>query len=236
MCARHYEEWVKKYQPKSTKLKGLPETDRFWFYVAESDVDDCWIWLGALNIGGYGVFNLNESNGGGQAKAHRYAYQEMRDPFPDRIDGQKAELDHRCRVRPCVNPWHLQIVTRRGNILLGNGFAAENSRKAHCPNGHAYDEANTLITSAGWRACRTCIYEKNNRYQATEEFLAKRRAAYEPKSGVRGKGAYQKERTHCPKGHRYEGDNLALENRKKPGGGVQQIRRCRTCIRAKARR
>lgn len=32
-----------------------------------------------------------------------------------------------------------------------------NARKTHCPQGHAYDEANTRIRPPGWRACRACV-------------------------------------------------------------------------------
>lgn len=31
-----------------------------------------------------------------------------------------------------------------------------NANKTHCPQGHPYDAANTIITSLGGRMCRTC--------------------------------------------------------------------------------
>ena len=42
--------------------------------------------------------------------AHRFAYQYMIGPIPDGL-----ELDHLCRNRPCVNPYHLEPVTRAVN-------------------------------------------------------------------------------------------------------------------------
>jgi len=32
----------------------------------------------------------------------------------------------------------------------------QNANKTHCPQGHPYDEANTIITTLGRRMCRTC--------------------------------------------------------------------------------
>lgn len=157
MCPEHQRDWVLRYPRKATRIYGRGEAGRFWFYVDRVDVDDCWIWRGALDSGGYGVFNLDEETGGGQEKAHRYAFKELRGQIPDLLNGKAVELDHRCRVRPCVNPWHLQVVTQRGNSLLGRGFCAENARKTHCPKGHAYAGANLIMTPSGWRACRTCV-------------------------------------------------------------------------------
>lgn len=39
------------------------------------------------------------------------------------------------------------------------------------------------------------------------------------------------EKTHCPKGHPYSGDNLIVESRPAAGGGVRTNRRCRECAR-----
>jgi hypothetical protein len=30
------------------------------------------------------------------------------------------------------------------------------SKRTHCPQGHAYDEANTRVNARGWRRCRRC--------------------------------------------------------------------------------
>jgi HNH endonuclease len=48
--------------------------------------------------------------------AHRAYYQERHGPIPDGY-----QLDHLCRVRACVNPDHLEVVTARENIRRGNG-------------------------------------------------------------------------------------------------------------------
>lgn len=38
--------------------------------------------------------------------------------------------------------------------------------KTHCPRNHPYDEANTWISPAGYRACRTCNRDKLRRRRA----------------------------------------------------------------------
>lgn len=39
--------------------------------------------------------------------------------------------------------------------------------KTHCPQGHAYDEANTYFTPAGSRRCRTCNRDRAARRERT---------------------------------------------------------------------
>jgi len=69
------------------------------------------------------------------------------------------ELDHLCRVRRCVNPEHLEEVTHQTNVLRGEGVAAINAAKTHCPQGHPYDEKNTLVWM-GERLCKACRRER----------------------------------------------------------------------------
>lgn len=73
--------------------------------------DGCWLWTAAINKDGYGRFKLNEISTG----AHRISYQLFIGDIPD-----GKQLDHLCRQRSCVNPFHLEAVlpeinTRRGN-------------------------------------------------------------------------------------------------------------------------
>lgn len=84
---------------------------------------------------------------------HRIAYELLVGPIPDGL-----QLDHLCRVRNCVNPDHLEPVTGQENMRRGY-FGT----KTHCPNGHAYDEANTYIfsnTRGRHRQCRTCTNQR----------------------------------------------------------------------------
>lgn len=133
--------------------------ERFWRKVAKTN-DGCWIWTGAKSDTGYGTFNLGR---GHTVLVHRLSYQLAKGNIPVGL-----ELDHLCRNKACVNPEHLQPVTRSVNTLRGNGplltklkFAA----KTHCPNGHPYDEANTFINADGHRGCLICRREKTRRHR-----------------------------------------------------------------------
>lgn len=120
--------------------------DRFWSKVDVSD--GCWEWLASRDPNGYGHFNVKPRV---PALAHRLAFEFLRGPIPKGL-----QIDHLCRVRHCVNPFHLEPVTRRENILRGESPAADHARKTHCPKGHPYDEANTYRTNSGGRLCRAC--------------------------------------------------------------------------------
>lgn len=67
---------------------------------------NCWLWTGATNLGGYGLFSLD----GAHMKAHRASYMLFVGQIPP---GQF--VDHRCHRRNCIRPDHLRPVTRSQN-------------------------------------------------------------------------------------------------------------------------
>lgn len=141
-------------------LAGRREVDpevRFWAKVRFGDHPkglrgSCWEWIGALSDEGYGRFQLY----GSTVYAHRFAYENIVGPVPSGL-----QLDHLCRTRHCVNPWHLDPVTGRENYrrsLIGN------AAKTHCPQGHEYDLLNTYFSKEGRRGCRICRAEAMRRF------------------------------------------------------------------------
>lgn len=65
----------------------------------------CWIWQRARNEDGYGILGID-----GFTKATHWFYTRFRGPIPEGL-----EPDHTCFERPCVNPSHLELVTRAEN-------------------------------------------------------------------------------------------------------------------------
>jgi Holliday junction resolvase len=88
----YQEEW-----PESTR--GMPD------YI-EDPATGCWLWQKGT-VDGYGRCRRGDQI----VMAHRWYYEQAQGPIPEGL-----ELDHLCRVRACVNPDHLEPVTREENI------------------------------------------------------------------------------------------------------------------------
>lgn len=129
-------------------MRRGPRPIPFWTRV-EIDANGCWVWQGATNRG-HGVVTQ-----GRMLKAHRVAYEHCIGPIPAGL-----QLDHLCRNRPCVNPFHLEPVTHAENVRRGLKFR---ERKTHCKRGHEYTMSNTYKRADGRSdECRTCIRLRNN--------------------------------------------------------------------------
>lgn len=138
--------------------------DRFWAKV-RLDPSGCWIWTASQQSKGYGQFG-SRSGGcrrGKSTQAHRIAYELRVGPIPEGMT-----LDHLCRNTLCVNPDHLEPVTRGENVLRGVGFSATNARKTHCPRGHDLTGENVYVTPTGRRNCRTCRREQLRQFRARQ--------------------------------------------------------------------
>jgi hypothetical protein len=116
--------------------------------------DECWRWLGARTGHGYG----NATWDGRQIGAHRLVYELLVAPI-----AKGLQIDHLCRNKLCVNPAHLEPVTPAENTRRVPSWP--NAMKTHCPHGHPYDEANTLVYANGRRHCRACNREAVRRYR-----------------------------------------------------------------------
>lgn len=127
--------------------------DRFWAKVTKSDT--CWLWTAAVDKSGYGRMHYLT----GSEYAHRISYLLHKGAIPP-----KKVIDHKCRVRSCVNPEHLQILTRAENSSQGN----KGKGKDICKRGHDLTNPDNVSFStrrsgprAGevWRVCAECNRE-----------------------------------------------------------------------------
>ena len=117
----------------------------FWAKVHKTAT--CWLWTGSLDNNGYGGIRI----GGTLYKAHSVAYELLVGNIPEGL-----EPDHLCETTCCVNPYHLELVTHRVNILRGKA-----ATKTMCNHGHPYTPENTYIQpKAGSRACIACMRER----------------------------------------------------------------------------
>jgi hypothetical protein len=125
-----------------------------FFAKVEEQPNGCWLWIGGLDRKGYGKFHVTKKR---EARAHRWCFEYVLGSIPEGLD-----LDHTCRNRRCVNPSHLEPVTRRVNLLRGETIPAAHARKTHCPQGHAYSPENTYLYR-GMRQCVACRKTRDQR-------------------------------------------------------------------------
>jgi len=137
---------------------------RFWAKVEVGEAG-CWLWMSYVDPSGYARFFL----GGKSRYGHVLAYAELVGPVAGGLD-----LDHLCRVRACVNPAHLEPVTRSVNISRGTAHLSlhalnfERMSRTHCPQGHPYEGANLILKRSGARACRACKNANDAMYRAAK--------------------------------------------------------------------
>ncbi|HEY6154661.1 MAG TPA: HNH endonuclease signature motif containing protein [Candidatus Udaeobacter sp.] len=107
----------------------------------------CWYWLGGKSKAGYGqmgAFGISQYT-------HIVSYELFIGPVPDGL-----ELDHKCRMPACWNPYHLEPVTHAENLLRGESPYAKKKRQTHCKYGHPFEGENLVFNADGTRDCRIC--------------------------------------------------------------------------------
>lgn len=186
----------------------------------------CWLWTGTKDCSGYGMVTVAGHN----RRAHRLGYELYVGEIPEGLT-----IDHVCSNRACVNPDHLETVTRAENTRR----AVAANRRTHCKKGHEFTPENTFMDS-GKRRCAICTRARDReRYAKDGE---KRRAL----ARLQGKRYYAQHReqvlarqlerriaenenrparvpaSHCKRGHEFTPENTIHRS---DGGG----RRCREC-------
>jgi hypothetical protein len=136
-------------------VRELP--DRILDKISPEPMSGCWLWTSTLMHEGYGVISIN----GKQMRAHRLTYMLLRGPIPEHL-----QVDHLCRLRCCVNPAHMELVTLQENSRRGLSYL-HNRLKTHCPRGHEYNLENTkhnppdISHPTGNRICLVCRRQRD---------------------------------------------------------------------------
>ena len=171
--------------------------------------DDCLIWTGPRSPAGYGRIYLKEpgrKREGRIVQIHRAAYELAHG------EGSTLNLtvDHLCGVPLCCNPNHLEALSITENLKRAAAVVVA------CPQGHPYDEDNTLRNVDGHRICRQC---NRNRYHLKtfghdfvpdpENPSTKRQRCRTCRVNAESRPAY------CPYGREYTPDNKLLDGKGK---------------------
>lgn len=120
----------------------------------------CLLWTGTSTGNGYGRF----WHEGKMVLAHRFAYECAYGPIPDGL-----QIDHLCRVRCCVNPDHMDVVTNAENTK--RGLTGQWKRPDICKRGHAMTPENTYTYPHGGRECRACKRMHNKKRRSRRAAL-----------------------------------------------------------------
>ena len=133
----------------------------------------CWR-VRTTRVDGYATFGDRReffSNGQpshGEIYTHRLVWQwHHGQPVPEGLD-----VDHVCRTRNCVNPEHLEAVTRSTNLLRRPPHVRHRKPLGEtCKRGHRWADWGRLNTK-GSLVCRLCTRISNRRRGATRRTRA----------------------------------------------------------------
>lgn len=128
--------------------------DRFWDKVTKTET--CWLFNSAINKKGYGTFWLD----GRANQAHRISWILANSDIPFGLS-----IDHLCRIKNCVNPDHMEVVT-----LQENSHRKVVEPKTVCIRGHKLEGYNLVIPKDGRRRCRTCRVAATQKYRMNESY------------------------------------------------------------------
>lgn len=136
--------------------KPVPIEDRFFKHVQKGSEDECWLWLGSKNEGGYGRVMINGKKKG----THRVVWELT---FKAVIPAGYFACHH-CDNPPCVNPKHIFIGTNKDNMLdaMKKGRLKIQPRKPFCKYGHPTTIENTKFRNRGDKECLRCRKDRKN--------------------------------------------------------------------------
>ena len=127
---------------------------------SETDSDGCWIWNGWINYKGYGQLKFKQKT----LIAHRASYMIFVGQIPEGFDvdhtchsddPEKCGSYKICKHRACINPEHLEAVSKKEH-----GSRSIHAKKITCINGHDRN-VDTVYYHDNKRHCKVCSKERS---------------------------------------------------------------------------
>lgn len=205
-------------------------SERFWSKVDIRGDDECWPWKAGVDRKGYGRFYFS----GG--REHRKHYTAHRAAYILSLDIEHTDLNpeiatcHICDNPPCCNPRHLFLGSWADNL-------ADMTRKGRRRNGISVGEKNgcAKLTESQVRDIRGRFKEGESKSTLGKRFRVYPSTIDAIVRGIKWahlddakycenppRGSSNKEKTHCPQGHPYDGNNTQIHS-------TTGARRCRAC-------
>lgn len=120
--------------------KSRPLADAFWDHLTPGAFDQCWLWQGRVNRGGYGELH-SRGHKNRPLRAHRISWELHFGSIPEGMF-----VCHNCpnvHNRLCCNPYHLYLGTaldnNRDTIRQGNGPLGERNASAKLSEMHVVE-------------------------------------------------------------------------------------------------
>lgn len=137
------------------------------YVVADSG---CWEWTGPMDRYGYGTVKAPLGGRRRSTGAHRASWVAHRGPILGDL-----HIDHLCRNRKCINPFHLEPVTAEENARRGAPFESVKptgrprvplEKRKKCAK-HGEDNGRFVKNSGGYTAwvCRLCQADRMRRWK-----------------------------------------------------------------------
>lgn len=136
-------------------VPARPLIDRVTENIAVDPVTGCWLWTKATTPNGYARIGSGGHGSPINVLVHHWIFELVFGPLPKGL-----EPDHLCRVRHCVNPYHMEPVTRLENFLRGVHPNAVAHRNGTCRRGHPGREFVRRRSTGKVVYCKACRRER----------------------------------------------------------------------------